>query len=270
LDRFKGYMILSDIDGTLIDQNHIISRQNREAIAYFQSRGGIFTLATGRTPYGLSLIDSDLINAPIICYNGAVIHDIKTNQRLWHHPLPNDCRRAVEFSDAHLPETGIQVYTMDAIWIYGDNEIVQRHLAAENIISVRYTTQLDEIPTPWLKVIFMQPQDQTDGVRNLILKQDFAPDYHFVKSYKEYYEMLAKGVTKGSAMAQLAQMTGIDMQNIIAIGDNDNDIEMLHCAGCGVAVENATQPLKDIANKITVSHNDSAIAHIINHFDQHL
>ena len=77
------------------------------------------------------------------------------------------------------------------------------------------------------------------------------------------YEILPKGVSKGSALPILAKSLGVDMKNTIAVGDYDNDITMLKAAGVGYAVSNATAAAKAAADKITVSNEEHAIAKII-------
>ena len=114
------------------------------------------------------------------------------------------------------------------------------------------------------KILFAD--DNEDNIFKLIsmLKEhpQFA-DFGFVRSHREYCEIIPKGVNKGNLVAKLAELLKIDASKVIAIGDNDNDVEMLDAAHVSIVVSNATEKAKKAADYITVSNEENAIAKVI-------
>ena len=99
------------------------------------------------------------------------------------------------------------------------------------------------------------------------------PYYHlfdYIKSDREYFEILPKGASKGTLLEKIAELHGIEMKNTIVAGDNDNDVSMLEIAGVGVAVSNASPAAKKAANYHTVSNEEHAIAKIVEDLERNV
>ncbi|MBQ7829115.1 MAG: HAD hydrolase family protein [Clostridia bacterium] len=95
-----------------------------------------------------------------------------------------------------------------------------------------------------------------------------ADEFDFVRTERTLYEVVPKGVNKGGALPRLAAALGIEMSKVVAIGDYHNDIAMLRAAGVGVAVANAVDEIKAVADYITVSNEEHAIARVIEELDR--
>ena len=114
------------------------------------------------------------------------------------------------------------------------------------------------------KIIFTHhEEEQICNVQKLLRSHPKADKFDFIRSEHSLYEILPKGVSKGNLLLKLADLLGIDRNKTIAVGDYDNDISMVKCAGIGYAVSNARDSVKEVADKITVSNEENAIAAII-------
>ena len=107
-----------------------------------------------------------------------------------------------------------------------------------------------------------------DTLENLLMNHPDSENFDFIRSDKDYYEILPKGACKGNLVAKLAEILGIDMKYTISAGDNDNDISMLETTAVSFAVANASPLAKAAANHHTVSNEEHAIAKIIDELDK--
>jgi Cof subfamily protein (haloacid dehalogenase superfamily) len=267
MGKFSGTLLVSDIDGTLLRGDHTIGLATIEAIVHFQAEGGRFTLATGRMPSSLGqFLDRIQLNAPAICYNGAAIYDYHSGQTMWQRNLATGAGEVVDHVERHFPNTGIEVYQGSGIHFCKINDQIREHVKIEGFT----ITESDwrQIPEPWTKALFVQPAADTEILKSQLLASRFALKYQFVRSSSEYFELLPQGASKGQALLELCRLIGQDIRHTIAVGDNDNDVEMLKTAGLGVAVDNASPSVKDQADHITVHHEEDAIHRIIQDLDQ--
>lgn len=263
MNKFEGLLFVTDLDGTLIGSDGNISKENLDAIEYFKSEGGIFTFLTGRLPFGARRV-YDIVkpNAPCGCINGGGIYDYEKEVFLWSAELPKSALDLVEYVDVNLPAMGIEVNLHEKIYFCKKNASTENHRLTENFpdLSCHYRDVKERIA----KILFADENEE--NILKLIEMLENHPksgDYDFIRSHKEYYEILPKGVSKGDLVVRMAKILGIDAKKTIAAGDNDNDISMLESAHVGVAVANASESAKKAADYITVSNEESAIAKII-------
>lgn len=267
MGKFSGILLVSDIDGTLLRRDNSLGARNLEAVRRFQELGGRFTLATGRMPVSMGQILGGIhLNAPAICYNGACIFDHERAQVLWEVTLDEAALDVVAHVEQTLPCSGTEIYQSGRIHFGRVNTFVVDHIHYERIeahCTPFRPTDLREIPRPWTKAIFCQDSAQTAHVKAHLLASPYAERYQFVQSGPYYLELLPPGTSKGRALQELARLLGQDLRRTIAVGDNENDADMLRLAGLGIAVENATASAKDHADLVTVHHEEDALHHII-------
>lgn len=262
MKKFDGILLCTDLDDTLLMTDKSVSKKNFDAIEYFKSEGGLFTFATGRVPLGAKPVLRQVMpNAPAVCFNGCVIYDFEKKETLWSRSLPKNALDAAGYIDRHFPSAGIEVCTSDKVYFCKVNDVVLEHQKLEEFPD-NFVTYRD-IEEDWNKVLFMVNSDEMTELRKTVADSPFAADFSFVQSSPWYYELLPKGSDKGSGLRKLAEVLGIPLTNVIACGDNENDIEMIKTAGLGVAVENAVKSVKDAADCITVHHDRDAIAEVI-------
>lgn len=263
MKRFEGKLICTDLDGTILRGDKTISHENLEAIEYFKSEGGYFTFITGRMPYfAHDMYNAIKPNAPIGCINGGGIYDYETKKYLHTITLNKEAMKLVRAVDESLPHIGIQILAFDRMYFPKDSEanVYFRKSTGMPLVVRHY----DDITEPVAKVVFGEHRNKEIlELADFLAAQPLAPEFSLIRSDSMLYEILPKGVSKGSALPILAKSLGIDMKNTVAVGDYDNDITMLQTAGIGYAVANATKAAKEAADRITVSNEEHAIAKII-------
>lgn len=267
MKKFDGILIVTDLDGTLLNSKKIITNENIEAIEYFKSEGGYFTFITGRMPSYVSYIyDTTNPNCPFGCINGGGLYDHITQEYVWTERLPDSVVELLDFVDTHAPSVGIQVSTYDKVYFCKENEVMAHFRAVTGVPNlVRHYNDINE---PFAKIVFsVLNTDDIPKLAALLDSHPMADNFSFLHSEKYLYEIIPKGIHKGVALSNLAKILNVDVRKSIAIGDYNNDIDMLKTAGIGVAVSNACDELKSIADYITVSNNEHAIAAVIKDLD---
>lgn len=249
-------LIASDIDETIIDHNRLVPKRNKKAIKAAQDKGVIVMLATGRGPYEIfDIPDQAGVIADdrfVICCNGAVIMNVKTKEII--DVLAMDFSYAKKiFEYAYKNKLTFYLYTLDKK--YGIN-LSDETLIAESHINLIEGDNIDflEGQTVLKTIIKNSNMNQLQA-----LEVDIAriTDYDLEISYSSnmYMEINAKGVNKAIALKKIADHYGIDMKNVMAIGDNYNDVAMLEEAGTAIAVRNARLQVKQSADYVTQADN---------------
>ncbi len=266
-NSMAGWLIVTDMDGTLLTTDKHISKENLEAIDRFRSEGGKFTVATGRSIPSLEHYVEELkLDTPTILYNGGAVYDYKSRKMLWHSLLNQTARAYLQDVYDRFPSVGIEILMEDCIYVVRLNDIVSKHLDTEKLAYV--ITTLDEVPKDgWFKALFALQPSEMDEFESYLLSKGY-PDVTFVRSFTHYFEMLPEGCSKGGALKHLSAFTGVPVDHIVAIGDYYNDYEMIRKAGIGVTVENAPQDLKDIARMVVCCNDDHALADLIEKLEQ--
>lgn len=262
MGKFDGYLLCSDIDGTLITSDHRVSKGNLIAINYFKDEGGIFALATGRAPQSVNMFLNEVrSNAPMIVQNGAGIYDHGLQKHLWTDMLDTGVYDAVKYLYDNFPEAGIEINTINEIYVSRENYYTEKHRQDEHLpYLVKHYTEIDE---PIMKILTSQDEAYTYEIEKAMRNTPFYDKYKLVVSSANYFEVLKKGVNKGNALIELARILNIDMSKTIAIGDNDNDVEMIKTANIGATVSNASEKALQCADMVVASNNENAIADLI-------
>ena len=258
-------VLLSDMDGTLLDSHKNITDVDRRAIEHFTELGGRFTVATGRTIQSFDQFRSTLgLKYPIIMYNGAAIHDYISGETLYTHPLTTAAKEYTRALLELMPQAGGEVLKAEGTYVFSNTDYQKLHTKLCNIVP-NYA-ELDEISDGgWLKVLFSLAPEDVDYMQILVGKQGYK-DVDFVKSSDIFLEMLPRGVSKGSALAEYRKLRGMEGCTFVSIGDFDNDIEMIVEADVGACPANAQDSVKEKADLILTRTNDEgAVAELINY-----
>ena len=268
MNKFQGILIVTDIDGTLLKNDKTLSRENLDAIEYFKAEGGKFTFVTGRpTVIVKDIYNMVLPNAPLGCFNGGAIYDVRKDEFLWTVELDRRALRLVEHVDKVFPEMSIQICCFKNCYFSKMNTSLTNHLINEGFPDLRkHYSQVEE---SLAKVLFADENEENlFKLRDILQSHPLADEFDFIRSHPEYYEILPKGVSKGALTIKLAQLLGIDIKKTIAVGDNDNDASMIKSAGLGISVSNGSAAAKEAADLITVSNEEHAMAKIIDDLDK--
>ena len=269
MGKFDGYLICTDLDDTLLTSDKTISDKNIEAIEYFKSEGGTFTFATGRVIQSTrKYIELAKPNAPVISYNGCAIYDWKNEKFIYKAVLDEDVRDVLKSIMSDCEYVGAEVVTENELCICRNNQSMMEHMEIEGAEYVY--KNIDEVEYPWIKVIMVQTAEEVELLKKKVASEKYADKYNFVQSASTYYEILPKNVSKGTAGLKLCELLGIDKNKFAAIGDNENDIEMIANAAFGAAVGNAADYVKSHADAVAPHHNDDAIAWLIDEIEKKL
>ena len=263
---FTGYLLLSDIDGTLFikEPKRYIPRRNLQALEYFMKKGGKFAVATGRSiRSALSAIGNLPMNCPAVLYNGGGIYDYQTNRMLWQACLEESAAVHIPTVLERFPEIGVEIHVgLDLYCIHPSKES-EKHVLEER--SSFEVTPFEWVPkTGWNKILFAGPPDRVDRLE-ANLKGKNGPDHHFVRSEKNYFEIIPAGADKGTAMERLANLCGITLDKTCAIGDYYNDIPLLQHAAFSSAVEESPEAVKQAAGFVAGPCHKGAVADFIEH-----
>ncbi len=263
MKKFEGILICSDLDGTLLKKDKSVSRENLEAIEYFKSEGGYFTFITGRMPYYVTDIYNTVKpNAPIGCVNGGAIFDFVSGKYLWTRELERDALELAESVIASVEGIGFQVSTFERVYFCQDNSAMEHFRAVTKVPNIQKHHR--DIDIPIAKLLFADDDESKIlKAKEILENHPCANEFDFIRSERTLFEILPKGISKGSVLSEMTKVLGIDMQKTIGIGDYNNDIEMLKKARIGIAVANACEEAKKAADYITVSNEEHAIAKTI-------
>ena len=263
MKTFEGILICTDLDGTILRNDKSISRENSEAIEYFKSNGGRFTFVTGRMPY-FSQKAREMINpnAPIGCINGGGVYDYEKEEYVFAEIMSREALDLVEYAEKNIDDIGISVYTFDRIYFSAENSAMKEFRTVTGVENA--VMHYRDINVPLAKIVFGDKNLENKAkLEKLLSSHPLAEKFELISSEKTLFEILPKGVNKGSVLPKLCYNLGIDIRKTIAVGDYDNDIPMIRAAGLGVAVANACDEAKAAADLITVSNEEHAIAKII-------
>lgn len=268
MKKFEGMLFCTDLDGTLYSSDKTVSRENMDAIRYFKSEGGLFTFITGRPPCiskdMYTLIDP---NAPFGCCNGAGIYDHRTQRYLWTRHLPKTAMTVARDVAGAMLDMGIQFNGEQDIFFVQDNPAMEYFRAVTHYEGT--LCSLDEVTCPVLKLLFAHASEEAlQALIAYLHAHPLAGEFSYVRSEKLLYEVLPKGISKGVALAEMARLLHIDPSRTVAVGDYNNDIDMVRTAGIGYAVANARPELKAVADRVTVDNDHHAIAAIIEDLDR--
>lgn len=246
--KFK--MIVSDVDGTLFKSGNEIEEQTARLIEKYQRAGGVFTLATGRMKQAIDPFIQQLkIQVPVIVYNGAQMMDPLNNRVIFScHLTPSFAEKALEVINA-FPVSPI-IHIQQRPYVKEHNQDILAHMnkdGIECIVTDKLTEHIVNSPT---KILIIGDPKVLNQVEQALLKENLT-GYQAVYSDKNYLELLPEGASKGRAVQVLASHLGISLKEVVAVGDERNDISMLMEAGLGVAVANAATEVKDKADLVT-------------------
>ncbi len=264
-------LIAADLDGTLLNAERGVSPETLRVITWVRSLGITVVLASGRTYAGVRGIYDVLgLNSPVITNNGGLVYDPVSEKVLAGNPLPGTVlRNLLEWLDERKLYN--QFYTQDTIYTrhlgFLSEEWAKRNvdLPAHQQIKIQL---LGDGPLPeeletanFYKLLVMDtdPVALTEVRRHV----DTIPELETTISIENGVDILCAGINKGVGLEHLAQVMGFLPEEIMAFGDQENDIEMLTYAGIGVAMENAPDHVKVHADRIAPLHHEDGLARFL-------
>ena len=262
--KFDGYLLVTDMDNTLLNSNHIVSEGNKQAVKYFTENGGRFTIATGRSAAAArDKIEGLAINAPAILLNGAVLYDFDTDTVLFERHISDGRKGAAKIMHEKYPFLGFEIYTGDDVYVYSKCHLTDR---LEKRTGIRIFEMTEEAwSLPWTKLLMISDKKTLDEHENIYRQYDSG---YSVRSGDEFFDIVPDGASKGGALNILSEKLGIEKTNVIAAGDNFNDLDLIKAAGVSYAVSNAQDEIKAAADFAAPACDEDAIAWIIGEIER--
>ena len=262
MQSLENTMLITDLDGTLLPASKEISVADAAAISQFRAKGGKFAIATGRTLQAAQRYLKKLQpNIPVILFNGAAIYDPVAEKWLYTEELPPEAAAITRQVLEAFPDVSAEILRTDGTYVSRMTPYEKEHLKICQVEPI--LAMPEEIPHGWLKVLFaIAPERMPDLIAYFQEQNWTCAD--FVQSEARFYEMLPKGVTKGSALRRYRTICGAESWHIVAAGDFDNDLDMLRVADTSACPSNAQPCIKEIANiQLMHSCEENAIAELI-------
>ena len=269
-------LIASDMDGTLLNHNHKIPKENVELINYAKNQGIEFVVATGRAYYeALPALNEENINCDVISFNGGIVYDKNGNIISITPMIPKDLYYTIEILKSF--DISYQLYTKNTIYttsietdINAYIDLIRsngyepdvEHLRAEaqQKLDVGYITEVENIElylnekeNPPIKIIAIS--NDIAKLENAAKLLSENTNISVTSSGTNNIEIMHKNATKGEALKEIAKIYGINLENTVAIGDNLNDQAMLDIVGYSVAMKNGNTILKEQAKYVTEKTN---------------
>ncbi|MEK4915580.1 Cof-type HAD-IIB family hydrolase [Bacillus sp. FSL E2-8887] len=261
-------MIVLDLDDTLLRDDHTISPRTKEALMTAQEKGVKVVLASGRPTFGMRNVAKELLleeyGSFILSFNGAKIINCKTNEEIFSSTLsPEIVHNLFEISKTE--DVWIHTYIGDDIVTEENNPYtkIEGEITGMPIIEVDdFKTAVKE---PVVKVLMNKEAERLVEVEKKLQKQ-LEGQLSVMRSKPFFLEFTEHGVTKGTSLNQLIQKLGIKREEVIAMGDSYNDQAMIEFAGLGVAMGNAPDDIKEIANYVTDTNMSDGVAKVVEKF----
>lgn len=256
-------IIFSDIDGTLLNDQHEVSSRTKTAVKECLSKGILFVPVSARMPEAIKPITcSFLPEIPIISYNGAFVQD-KTGYPISSSPMPFDVALSIcSTVEEQFNDIVWNIYS-GAEWISQDrdNKWVKREEEIVSVTSIQMALETISHSLTIHKLLLMgEPGSIVKAER--LFKENYS-DLSIAQSYPYYLEIMASGITKGKAVTELATSYGVELGDTIAFGDNFNDLDMLQTVGKGYVMGNAPTDLKSLIGNVTTDNNHDGIAEVL-------
>lgn len=270
----KYKIVCSDVDGTLLNTRRELSVKTIASVDLLNKRKIPFVLVSARMPKAMRPLQKQLkSNQPIVCYNGAYIEsELKIDnsaKELLSNPI--DIEPFLSLLKL-MTGTGIHfgTYFKDE-WIvnqvdYWTNREKNNTKITPELKDMEFTHHLFESRNHGPhKIMIMGDFDVIDPLE-AELRHKFGEYIDIYRSKDTYLEINAKAVSKSTSLDILADYYNHSVEEIMAFGDNYNDVGMLRKAGCGVAVENARNEAKAVANELTGKNTDDGVSDTINKY----
>lgn len=265
MSKFSNIVIVSDMDGTFFGAKARIVPENMEAIKYFNDNGGHFTFITGRNHPAVACYPElmEIVTAPIGFHNGCYLFDTTKKRVLEEMTIPYNavadvCRYLMSLSDEidFTLRCAFSFHKLDGKNSRDYDMFINRF----DCCSVVTYDQLKTLKVN--KIVFSGDEEKVATVREHIEKA-YTQALECTSASPKYVEIMPRGVTKATVIPKLKKLPGYENAKVFAIGDYENDVEMLKAADFGACPENAIDAAKDVAKIHVCHHDEGAVAHLI-------
>ena len=248
-------IIALDVDGTLLNDKHQISDNTKRTIRRVSKLGARIVLCTGRGAISAQPIMKELeLEGVMITHNGASIMHT-SGEILYENTFRvDDVRSLIEYCRRHDIHYDLNTSTKMIVDRMSDQA---RSTYRDYLAEPEMVEDVLHVDEALVKFCIFADKEEIDEV-----EKDWPPSrhpLHFIRSGDYFIDVMKPNVTKGGALYKLAELWGVKREEILAMGNYFNDIDMLQTAGIGVAVNNSPDQVKKAADEVTVSNNEEAV-----------
>lgn len=261
-------LIALDLDGTLYNDDIMITPKTIEALIKAQEMGLHVAISSGRPLPGLFHARDTLKlqehHGMLVSYNGGKVVDTTTHEILYQNTIPLDlCIEILE----HIKKYPVHPMIDDGEVLYVEDKNAYRvHEEHTNnsMDCVEVPSLIDFLDYPLVKILTSIDPEKLPEVLKII-GEPFKGKVDFVQTAPYYIEAVPLGTSKALGLSKVCEKLDITPEQIIAFGDAANDLEMIQFAGHGVCMANGCDELKACADEVTLSNNEDGIAHTLEH-----
>ena len=262
-----------DMDGTLLNSEGLISKENEIALKRLQGMGVEVIIASGRIDLMVKSFIKQLdLTGPIISCNGGLIRNIKTGEVIYSKLMDKHTTKEI-LNYCINNNVDFLIYTAEMVYSNKNNPKAKTYEVLNKSLS-----QDLQIPITYLDSGIIEEIDVIDVLKILLVcekhEEVISLEKHFskydtltvVSSAKGLLDIMAADISKGNALKTLSEKLKVDLDDVIVFGDNYNDMDMFKCAGMPIAMGNSVEDIKLQAKYITKSNNEAGIAFAINNY----
>ena len=262
---YSDWLIVSDIDGTLNNKKRQTPKVNTDAIREFvHENGGRFTLASARNVQSMKPHYEKLpqVKTPAIVMNGAGIYDYEKGQMLWFNSIKKSAIEIIQKSLSEFPFLEIGIFTSDMIYLVRPKILSPVMMMLDNLTHKK-VKKIEEVPfSEWGKIIFFCLPNEKKKIRTFV-SELIGDEHKLIDTTSMSFDLVDKNTDKGKAVKVLSELLGIDSENVAAIGDYYNDLDMLKSVKHPACAGQAPEEIREICEFKACHCNDGAVAELI-------
>ncbi|MEJ6950270.1 Cof-type HAD-IIB family hydrolase [Natronospora cellulosivora (SeqCode)] len=253
-------LLVLDLDDTLLNKNHEITEETKKTILKVKEKGVELVIATGRM-YCSALPYLKELSVPgaAITYNGAYIKDYLKDELIYHQAVDLKIARVI-LEEAEKADLYTNIYIDDKLFVEKKNELSDLYTEISDVEAEPVGRLLDFIHTDPTKILFIEKDLEKLKYYKEYFQEEYKGTIAVTRSKDFYLEIMDPAVSKGSAIKKVADKSGISLEEVVAIGDGWNDLEMIKAAGLGVAMGNADEEIKKQADMLAPEHDKEGVS----------
>ena len=252
-------LIATDLDGTLLDDNKQISIENQKAIRYAIEKGIKIIPCTGRAVQGVTRFPFlTSLKTLAVTHNGGMIINLADNQIIYNCTLQNTDTEFI-LNKGFSWNTNMCVWIDNRLYCNKINEYTLKYSEINNVAPLEFYSYKNLPDREVTKILWYDTENNISAYART-MEQSVSTNVTCCTSTPHFLEFFSSKTSKAIALAYIGNLYGIKKENIIAFGDEKNDMTMLEFAGMGIAMANARDEVKAKADFVTLSNNDNGFA----------
>ncbi len=256
-------VVALDLDGTLLNSKHQISSYNSRVLHALTAMGIEIMLCTGRPYRAMKTYYDQLdLESPLICFNGAQIVNSQGEPLLQTTLSHRISQRLVEIGK----ERGVYTHGfIDDRWLVSELTDAARDYQERSGLKAEVVDFTRIEPLHFIKLMYIADPAELNPLYDQ-LTNEFGDEIYKAFSWATFLEVLNKDSSKAKALGWYLEYQGLSRENLLVMGDGGNDMDMLEFAGIGVAMENASDQVKGVANRVAPHHEDNGVGRFLADF----